>query len=107
MNEDKDEIDLIHEAEMEAQHKIEHAEKQARTIRSGTETKVQETVKQAEAEAKKESERVAGSIDSKKAEVEGKVMKDTDAKIAELEATAKKKRTEAIAAVVKMVLGEE
>jgi V/A-type H+-transporting ATPase subunit G/H len=101
-----DEIDQIHETESAARARIEKAEKRARKIHEDADEEAKMVVETAEREAKNAATKMLSDIESKKAEIESSVFKETEIKIKQMQSSAKKKRDDAYQLVVKMLLGE-
>lgn len=102
-----DEIDQIHEAESAARKRIEKAEKKARKIHEDAEEEAKMFVETSEREARDSATRMLSDIESKKVEIESAVFKDTEKRIKDIQASAKKKRDDAYQSILKMLLGEE
>ena len=101
-----DEIDQIHKTETAARERIEKAEKHARKINEDADEEAKMVIEVAEREAKDSATRMLSEIESKKAEIESSVFKNTEDMIKKIQSSAKKKRDDAYQTVVKMLLGE-
>ncbi len=101
-----DEIDQIHETESAARKRIEKAEKSARKIREDADEEAKTVVEVAERDANDHATKLLADIESKRAEIESAVFKNTEETIRKMQASAKKKRDDAYQAVVKMLLEE-
>jgi vacuolar-type H+-ATPase subunit H len=102
-----EEIDKIHEAEEAAKKQLEETEASAQKIREGAEKKAKDIIDSAEKEAKMAAQRSRDGLEARRMEIEQKVLKETDKKIAEIEISARGEVKKAIDIVYKIITGEE
>ncbi len=103
----QEEIDRIHQAEEDAKQRIEDANAEIRKMKKETETKAAEIMNQREIDARQEAERLLKEKEDKKIKIEGSILSNADAKVAEYQDISKKKQDKAVKTVLKIVLGEE
>ncbi len=102
----QEEIDKIHQAEKQAQKRIEDAKSKARDMMKDTEAKITEILSQKEADAKQEAERLLKEKEDSKIKIEGSILSSADDKVSMYQKTAENKLISAVDAVVKIILGE-
>ncbi|MFX1331086.1 MAG: hypothetical protein ACFE9W_06000 [Promethearchaeota archaeon] len=102
-----EEIDQIHEAEEAARKQLEEAEARAKKMRESAEKEAKNIIETAEKEAKMAAQRSRDSLEARRMEIEQKVLKETEKKIAEIEISARGEVKKAIDIVYKVITGEE
>ena len=102
-----EEIDQIHEAEEAAKKQLEEAEASAKKIRESAEKEAKDIIETAEKEAKMAAQRSRDGLKDRRMEIEQKVLKETEKKIAEIEISARGEVKRAVDVVYKVIAGEE
>lgn len=105
--EEKEDIDIIHEAEVAAMERIEKAEERARAIKGSTESKVQEITERIQKETEAKVQEILGKIETEKDAIAKKSDTTSDAVLAEVESSSSKKKSEAVDFIVRVLTGEE
>lgn len=103
----QEEIDQIHEAEEAANKQLEEAEARAKKIRESAEKEAKEIIEAAEKEAKMAAQRSSDGLKARRMEIEQKVLKETEKKIAEIEISARGEVKKAVDIVYRVITGEE
>lgn len=102
----QEDIDQIHETEIEARKKIEDAEKQARQIRENADKEAKALMAKAEHNAKQKASEMLSNVEDRKSTIESDIFKETGEKIKKIQKDASKKKEEAFEVVYKMLMGE-
>ena len=102
-----EEIDQIHDAEEAAKKQLDEAEARAKKIRESAEKEAKDIIETAEKEAKMAAQRSRDGLKARRMEIEQKVLKETEKKIAEIEISARSEVKKAVDIVYKVITGEE